>query len=107
MKKVLLSFLLACAVSVPGLTLASSAQAAPAAGGQGGGASQCPPMADAEYKSYTDAMNQAQPQQKAAALEAYLTAFPNACVKNATLQILMATYSQFDAPKTLATADKI
>ena len=118
MKKVLLSSLLACAVVVPGLTLASSAQAAPApaqpaggaaqpAAGQGGGAAQCPPMADAEYKSYTDAMNQTQPQQKAAALEAYLTAFPNSCVKNATLQILMATYSQFDAAKTLETADKI
>ena len=129
MKKVLLSSLLACAVSVPGLTLASSAQAAPAAGqatggaaepaaqGAGGaaqpaaqgagGAPQCPPMPDAEYKSYTDAMNQSQPQQKAAALEAYLTAFPNSCVKAQTLQILMATYSTFDAPKTLATADKI
>ena len=120
MKKVLLSSLLACTVSVPGLTLAAYAQAAPApATGQPSGAPQtpgaaqpsggpqCPPMADAEYKSYTDAMNQTQPQQKAAALEAYLTAFPNSCVKPQTLQILMATYSQFDAAKTMETADKI
>src|SRR5438874_7753849 len=110
MKKVLLSSLLACAVSVPGLTLTCVAQATPApapAAGQTSGGGQCPPMADAEYKSYTDAMNQTQPQQKAAALEAYLTAFPNSCVKQQTLQILMATYSQFDAAKTLDAADRI
>jgi hypothetical protein len=64
-------------------------------------------MPDAEYKAYTDATNQTNPQQKAAAIESYLTAFPNSCVKAQMLQILMATYSQFDAAKTLATADKI
>lgn len=112
MKKVLVSSFLACAVSVPGLAFTSAAQTAPApAGGQApagqSGAPQCPPMADAEYKAYTDATNQTQPQQKAAAVEAYLTAFPNSCVKAQMLQILMATYSQFDAAKTLATADRI
>jgi len=129
MKKVLVSSFLACAVSVPGLAFTSAAQTAPApaAGqttgtpaGQGGaptaqggaatgqgGTPQCPPMADAEYKAYTDATNQTNPQQKAAAIESYLTAFPNSCVKSQMLQVLLATYSQFDANKTLETADKI
>ncbi|HEX3570286.1 MAG TPA: hypothetical protein VHU44_05630 [Acidobacteriaceae bacterium] len=115
MKKVVVSSLLACAVSFSGLTFAyAQAPAAsqpgqtPGAAPASGGAAQCPPMPDAEYKSYTDAINQTQPQQKAAALEAYLTAFPNSCVKQATLQILMVTYSQIpDVAKTLATADRI
>jgi hypothetical protein len=65
-------------------------------------------MADAEYKAYTDANSQTQPQAKAAAIEAYLTAFPNSCVKAQMLQVLMATYSQIpDMAKTLDTADKI
>jgi hypothetical protein len=121
MKKVLLSSLLACAVGVPGLAFTSMAQTAPAppagqpapapgqtapAAGQGG-TPQCPPMADAEYKAYTDATNQSQPQAKAAAVEAYLTAFPNSCVKPQMLQVLLATYSQFDAAKTLDAADRI
>ena len=115
MKKVLVSSFLACVVSVPGLVFTSVAQTAPApATGQTpaspagqSGTPQCPPMPDAEYKAYTDATNQTNPQQKAAAIESYLTAFPNSCVKAQMLQILMATYSQFDPAKTLATADKI
>lgn len=115
MKKVLVSSFLACAVSLPGLAFTSAAaQTAPAPAGQTpaapagqSGAPQCPPMADAEYKAYTDANSQTQPQAKAAAIESYLTAFPNSCVKSQMLQVLLATYSQFDAAKTLATADKI
>jgi hypothetical protein len=65
-------------------------------------------MADAEYKAYTDANTQSQPQAKAAAIEAYLTAFPNSCVKAQMMQVLMATYSQIpDVAKTLDTADRI
>jgi len=109
MKKVFLSSLLACAASVAGLTFPSVAQTAPAAAPAGGqGAAQCPPLADAEYKAYDDATKQTQPQGKAAALEAYLTAFPNSCVKTPTLQILLATYLQAgDAAKMLDTADRI
>ena len=115
MKKVLVSSFLACAVSVPGLAFTSAGQTAPPpAGGQTsgapagqGGSPQCPPMVDAEYKAYTDANSQTQPQAKAAAIESYLTAFPNSCVKSQMLQVLMATYSQFDAAKTLDTADRI
>ena len=113
MKKVLVSSFLACVVSVPGFSVNSAAaQAAPAAqpnaapAGQSG-APQCPPMADAEYKAYTDANSQTQPQAKAAAIESYLTAFPNSCVKSQMMQVLLATYSQFDAAKTLDAADRI
>src|SRR6476469_2770089 len=99
MKKVLVSSFLACAVSVPGLAFTSAAQTAPPpstgqtapppsgsqtapppTGGQASGepagpsgAPQWPPMADAEYKAYTDANSQTQPQAKAAAIESYLT----------------------------------
>jgi hypothetical protein len=65
-------------------------------------------MADAEYKSYTDAMNQSAPAAKAAAIEAYLTAFPQSCVKLPTLVQLMATYAATnDATKTVDAADRV
>lgn len=64
-------------------------------------------MADTEYKPYTDAMSQTAPQAKAAAIEAYLTAFPQSCVKLDTMVRLMATYSLYDAAKTLDTADRV
>ena len=108
MKKVLLSSLLACAVCAPGSAFLAAAQTAPApAAGPAGQGGNCPPMPDAEYKAYTDATGQAQPQAQASALEAYLTAFPNSCVKPATLQMLLAAYSKFDAAKTLDAADRI
>ena len=50
-------------------------------------------MSPAEYKAYNDAITQTAPQAKAAALEAYLTAYPQSAVKADTLQLLMATYS--------------
>jgi tetratricopeptide (TPR) repeat protein len=65
-------------------------------------------MPDAEYKPYTDAMNQTTPQAKAAAIEAYLTAFPQTCAKLDTLVILMQTYyAANDYPKTLDAADRV
>ncbi len=107
MKKVvvlasLLAFV-AIATGVPSRALAQAAAAAPA-----GGAPACPPMADAEYQAYTNAVNTAAPQAKAAAIEAYLTAFPNSCVKLPTMIALMQTYSQTgDIPKTLDAADRV
>ena len=65
-------------------------------------------MADAEYKAYTDAMNQTAPAAKSAAIEAYLTAFPQSCVKLPTLVILMQTYAAAnDATKTVDAADRV
>jgi hypothetical protein len=64
-------------------------------------------MSPAEYKAYNDAIGQSTPQAKAAALESYLTAYPNSAVKASTLQMLMTTYSSFDPAKTLSTADRL
>jgi hypothetical protein len=65
-------------------------------------------MSPAEYKAYNDAITQTAPQAKAAALEAYLTAYPQSAVKADTLQLLMATYSAIPDPtKTLDAADRL
>ena len=65
-------------------------------------------MSPAEYKAYNDAINVTDPKAKAAALEAYLTAYPNSAVKADTLQLLMGTYSAIpDVPKTLDAADRL
>src|ERR1017187_7354553 len=103
MKKVVLASLLACAVIASNLPSTSYAQAAPAAqpaaaAAQPAAAAACPPMADTEYKPYTDAMSQTAPQAKAAAIEAYLAAFPQSCVKLPTLETLMLTYYQLNDP---------
>ncbi len=64
-------------------------------------------LSPAEYADYTAAMGQTDPKAKAAALEAYLTKYPQSTVKAAALQTLMVTYSTFDAAKTLDTADRL
>jgi hypothetical protein len=101
MKKVVLAYFLACVAIASGLPSAY-AQTAPPAGAAGQ-----VQMSDAEYAAYNNAMTQAQPQAKAAAIEAYLTAYPQSAVKQDTLTTLMATYSQFDAAKTLDAADRV
>ncbi len=102
MKKVVLASLLACAVLTLGLTTAYAqtpvqlgSQAAPVQ------------MPDAEYTVYNNAMTQSNLQAKAAAIEAYLTAYPNSSVKQDTLVTLMTAYSQFDPAKTLDAADRV
>jgi hypothetical protein len=79
-----------------------AAQAAPAqaAGGK-------VTMSDAEYAAYNNAMTQTTPQAKAAAIEAYLTAYPNSAVKLDTLVTLMQTYVSFDPTKALDAADRV
>ncbi|MDP9038419.1 MAG: hypothetical protein M3O02_03975 [Acidobacteriota bacterium] len=107
MKKVVVASLLACAAFAPAVRSSHAQQ--PVALGSGGAAAPCQ-MPDAEYKPYTDALAQTDPKAKAAAITAYLAAFPqSACPATRTdmLVILMATYSQFDAAKTLETADKV
>ncbi len=90
MKKVVLASLLACAVLTLGLTTAYAqtpvqlgSQAAPVQ------------MPDAEYTVYNNAMTQTNLQAKAAAIEDYLTKYPNSSVKQDTLVTLMTAYSQF------------
>ncbi|HZY63007.1 MAG TPA: hypothetical protein VFE38_10800 [Edaphobacter sp.] len=105
MKKVVVASLLAVAsVAVGGRSMVAQTQENTGAAAQSSGGIQ---MSPAEYKAYNDAISQTNPQAKAAALESYLTAYPNSQVKAATLQNLMITYSGFDAAKTLSTADKL
>jgi hypothetical protein len=65
-------------------------------------------MSPAEYNAYNSAIGQTDPKAKAAALEAYLTAYPQSSVKAAVLEQLMGAYSSVpDAAKTLDAADRL
>ena len=65
-------------------------------------------MSPAEYNAYNSAIGQTAPAAKAAALEAYLVAYPQSAVKGAVLEQLMGAYSQIpDAAKTLDAADRL
>jgi hypothetical protein len=65
-------------------------------------------MADAEYTVYINATNQTDPKAKAAAIEDYLTKYPQSSVKLNTLVLLMAAYSAIpNNDKTLDAADRI
>jgi hypothetical protein len=65
-------------------------------------------MSPAEYNAYNNAIAQTTPQAKAAALEAYLVAYPQSAVKGSVLEQLMGAYSQIPDPaKTLDAADRL
>ena len=65
-------------------------------------------LSPAEYNAYNSAITQTDPKAKAAALEAYLTAYPQSSVKAAVLEQMMGAYSQIpDAVKTLDAADRL
>src|ERR1700721_4579610 len=65
-------------------------------------------MSPAEYKAYNDAISTTDPKAKAAALEAYLTAYPQSAVKADVLQQLMAIYISVPvSAKTLDAADRL
>ncbi|WP_348266509.1 hypothetical protein P8936_10880 [Edaphobacter paludis] len=105
MKKVVVASLLAVAsIALGGQTMVAQAPDNSGASAQSSGGVQ---MSPAEYKAYNDAISQTTPQTKAAALETYLTTYPQSAVKAATLQTLMQTYSAFDPAKTLSTADRL
>jgi tetratricopeptide (TPR) repeat protein len=109
MKKVLLASLLACAATLSGALFASAQQ--PVNLGTGAQAPAPCALPDAEFTAYTNANNQTDPKAKAAAIEAYLTAFPqSACPTSRpdTLVVLMQTYAALnDLPKALDTADRV
>ncbi len=95
MKKVALASLLAIATSTLCATSIALAQAAaPAqAPAAGAGASQQITIKDpAEYNDYSNAISQSSPPAKAAAIEAFLTKYPNSVVKQEMLEQLMAAY---------------
>jgi hypothetical protein len=106
MKKVVVASLLAvagmaCVAGIAGaqtqVNLGSNAQAT------SGGVQMSP----AEYNAYNSAITQTDPKAKAAALEAYLAAYPQSAVKGPTLEQLMLAYSGFDPAKTLDAADRL
>ena len=102
MKKVVFATLLVCAVLTLGISSAS-AQTPVQLGSQQGQIQ----MPEAEYTAYNNAINQSDPKAKAAAIEDYLTKYPNSSVKQQTLVVLMMTYSGFDATKTQDAADRV
>lgn len=108
MKKAVVASLLAVASVAPGVRYAfsqplsrSGFQAAQQPAGAG------VQMSQPEYNAYNNAITQTTPQTKAAALEAYLTAYPQSAVKADVLQQLMVAYSGFDQAKTLDAADRL
>jgi hypothetical protein len=102
MKKVVFATLLVCAVVALGLSSAS-AQTPVQLGSQPAQVQ----MPEAEYTAYNNAMNQTDPKAKTAAIEDYLTKYPNSSVKKDTLVLLMMTYSGFDGAKTQDAADRV
>jgi tetratricopeptide (TPR) repeat protein len=106
MKKFVLASLLASAAIASGLPSASAQQPV----NLGAPATPCA-LPDAEYTAYTNAMGQADPKTKAAAIEAYLTAFPqSACPADrpGTLITLMSTYGAInDTVNALSAADRV
>jgi hypothetical protein len=100
MKKFVLASLLALATILP--------VSVPMVYGQGTQPGQLTIKDPNEYKDYTDAIGQSTPAAKAAAIETFLTKYPNSVVKVGLLEALMATYQQSgDQAKTLGTADRL
>jgi hypothetical protein len=98
MKKSVLASLLALAIIFPGSVPMVHGQAAPSG--------QITIKDPAEYNEYTNAVGQSTPAAKAAAIEAFLTKYPNSVVKNELLEQLMLAY-QGDPVKMLDAADRL
>ncbi len=98
MKKSVFACLLALATIFPGSVSMVYAQAA-----QSG---QITIKDPAEYNAYTNAIGQSTPAAKAAAIEAFLTQYPNSIVKAEMLEQLMLAY-QGDPVKMLDAADRL
>jgi hypothetical protein len=100
MKKFVLASLLALATIVP--------VSVPMVYGQGAQPGQITIKDPTEYNDYTNAIGQSTPAAKAAAIEQFLTKYPNSVVKNDLLEVLMASYQGAgDQAKTLDTADRL
>lgn len=61
----------------------------------------------AEFNSYQNAVSQTNPQAKASASEAFLTAYPNSVVKLAVINGLVDAYMQFDASKAVDASNRL
>ena len=99
MKKSVFASLLALATLFPGTVSMVYAQ--------GAQSSQLTIKDPTEYNDYTNAVGQTGAA-KTAALETFLTKYPNTVVKNDLLEVLMVAYQNSgDTAKTLATADRL
>jgi hypothetical protein len=98
MKKSVFASLLALAIISPGSVPMVYGQAAPSG--------QITIKDPAEYNEYNNAVGQSTPAAKAAAIEAFLTKYPNSVVKNDLLEQLMLAY-QGDPVKMLDAADRL
>ncbi|HLI64561.1 MAG TPA: hypothetical protein VKV05_14295 [Terriglobales bacterium] len=106
MKKSLVTVLLVFASAA--LVQQSVAQAA-GQPGQAGQATQKKEIKNpAEYNAYVNAIQQQNPAQKAAALEAFLQTYPNTVMKEDALELLMVAYQQAgDSQKALDAATRV
>jgi hypothetical protein len=112
MKKAALLSLLAVATAALSATPLALAQAQQPAGGgaqAGGSAPQQITIKDpAEYNAYSNAISQASPAAKAAAIESFLQQYPNSVVKQDMLEQLMAAYQQTgNLDKTVDAANRL
>jgi hypothetical protein len=98
MKKSVLASLLALAIISPG--------SASVVFGQAAASGQITIKDPTEYNDYTNAVGQSAPAAKAAAIETFLTKYPNSVVKNDMLEQLMLAY-QGDPVKMLDAADRL
>ncbi len=99
MKKSVFAFLLALATLFPGTVSMVYAQ--------GAQPSQLTIKDQQEYNDYSNAIGQSGAA-KTAAIEQFLTKYPNTVVKNDLLEVLMVAYQNSgDTAKTLATADRL
>src|SRR5271166_1056328 len=99
MKKSLVIILLVFAIAA--LVQQSAAQAAAPS-------SQKQVKDPAEYNAYVNAVQQSNPAQKAAAIEAFLQTYPNSVMKEDALVSLMSAYQQAgDAQKMVDTANRV
>jgi hypothetical protein len=106
MKKVVFASLLAVAsVSATSIHAQTAVNINQSAQAQAGGGVQ---MSQPEYNAYNNAISQTDPAAKAAALEAYLTSYPQSSVKASVLELLMGSYAQANnGPKALDAADRL
>ena len=97
MKKSLVAFMLVCCLALAVVPFAA-AQAA-----------QKPQIKDpAEYNAYVNAVQQADPAAKGAAIEAFLQTYPNSVMKNDALEALLGAYQQAgNGPKMVDAATRL
>jgi hypothetical protein len=110
MKKVVIASLLAAAATSAvgaGAFFAVPMASAQAAAAPADPAGQITIKDPAEYNDYSNATSQSAPAAKAAAIETFLTKYPNSVVKKDLLVQLMTIYQASDLNKTLDAANRL